>query len=331
MNAETIIFLAIAGTVLSLTLITFVLVVPWLQRRAALRRRINVLSGRDRALVRGQAGSGDERSSRRRDIQSRLREIERSQKKVPLVVRLRRELNQAGLRLSVRSFILACACFAVIVTAGYLLLGYPPLGALPVAICAGVGLPRLLIRRRSRKRTARFVREFANAIDVVVRGVRSGLPVGECLKVIATESPEPVAGVFREIVDAQSLGLGLEQGLDRALERMSTPELKFFAIVLSIQAQTGGNLAETLQNLSSILRERKKMADKVKALSSEARASASIIGSLPFLMTGLLYLVSPEYITPLFSEQIGQIMLVCGLAWMGIGVFIMKQMVSFEI
>jgi len=331
MNAMTMIFLAIAGTMLSMTLITFVLVVPWMQRRAALRRRILAVSGQERRAGRAQRSDADERSTRRRDIQSRLRELERAQQKVPMVVRLRRALNRAGLRIGVRGFVAACAGFAVVVSGLYLAAGYPPLGMLPVAVCAGVGLPKWLISRMSRRRTAKFVREFANAIDVVVRGVKSGLPVGECLRVIANESPEPVAGVFREIVDAQSLGLSLDQGLERALEKMSTAELKFFAIVLSIQAQTGGNLAETLANLSSILRERKKMADKVKALSSEARASASIIGSLPFLMTGLLYLVSPDYITPLFSEQLGQIMLLCGLMWMAIGVFVMKQMVSFEI
>jgi tight adherence protein B len=195
----------------------------------------------------------------------------------------------------------------------------------------GFGLPRFIVKWLGKRRVKKFTLLFANAVDVIVRGIRSGLPVGECLNIIARESPEPVAGVFREIVEAQRLGLNLEQALERAEELMPTSEMKFFNIVLGIQQQTGGNLAETLSNLSSILRARKKMGDKVKALSSEARSSAMIIGSLPFIMTALLWLVSPEYIALLFTDDTGKVMIMAGLAWMSIGVFVMKQMVSFEI
>src|SRR5690606_8301152 len=162
----------------------------------------------------------------------------------------------------------------------YLAMGYPPVGALPVAISVGFGVPRFTVRWLGARRVKKFTLLFANAVDVIVRGIRSGLPVGECLNIIARESPEPVAGIFREIVEAQRLGLSLDQALERAEELMPTSEMKFFNIVLAIQQQTGGNLAETLSNLSSILRARKKMGDKVKALSSEARSSAMIIGSL---------------------------------------------------
>jgi tight adherence protein B len=273
-----------------------------------------------------------ERSGRKRDIQSRLKQAEDAKKKErSRAVRYRRDLKQAGLSITLRQFFVVCGFVAVIAAALYLAMDYPPVGALPVAVSVGFGLPRFVVRWLGKRRVKKFTLLFANAVDVIVRGIRSGLPVGECLGIIARESPEPVAGVFREIVEAQRLGLSLEQALERAEELMPTSEVKFFNIVLGIQQQTGGNLAETLSNLSSILRARKKMSDKVKALSSEARSSAMIIGSLPFLMTGLLWLVSPEYIALLFSADIGKIMIMAGLAWMAIGVFVMKQMVSFEI
>ena len=164
-----------------------------------------------------------------------------------------------------------------------------------------------------------------------MRGIRSGLPLGECLNIIASEAPEPVRTEFRLITDGIRLGMTLNEALQRALTRMPTVEVKFFTIVLTIQQQTGGNLAETLDNLSSILRQRKKMQGKVQALSSEAKSSAMIIGSLPFLITGALLLVQPDYIAMLFNTEIGNIMLAGILLWMGLGIVIMKKMVSFQI
>ena len=212
----------------------------------------------------------------------------------------------------------------------YKMTGYHLVGIVPVSITVGFGLPRYVLFYLTKRRVNKFTKEFANAVDIIVRGIKSCLPVSECLKIIATESPEPVAGLFLEIVESQNLGLTLEVSLERAQEQIKTPELQFFTIVLIIQGQTGGNLADTLANLSGILRDRKKMADKVKALSSEAKSSAGIIGSLPFLMTGLLYLVNPEYLTPLFTADLGKIMIAGGLVWMSAGIFIMKQMINFE-
>lgn len=321
----------IAGTIfLVMTALTFVLVMPQVKARSNLKHRIAVASGqagKGRAARSGRNDGG----GRKRDIQSRLREMEEAKTKKSFAVKMRETLRQAGLRSSLRNYFLLCGALSVVSATIYVLMGYPTVGVVPVAITIGFGLPRYVLASMSKRRVTKFTKEFANAVDVIVRGIKSGLPVGECLNIVATESPEPVGGVFREIVESQKLGLTLEAALERAQEQIHTAELQFFAIVLAIQSQTGGNLADTLQNLSGILRDRKKMADKVKALSSEAKSSAGIIGSLPFLMTGLLYLVSPDYITPLFTDNLGQMLILGGLAWMSIGVFIMKQMINFEV
>lgn len=320
-----------AGVMLSMTLLLYFTLAPVMQARARVRRRVDMI--RSKGAVHGVGvRTVAERSGRKKDIQSRLKQAEDAKKKEKSrAVRYRRDLKQAGLSITLRQFFLICAVVAAISAVLYLAMDYPPIGALPVAITAGFGGPRFVVRWLGKRRVKKFTLLFANAVDVIVRGIRSGLPVGECLNIIARESPEPVSGVFREIVEAQRLGLGLDQALERAEELMPTSEMKFFNIVLGIQQQTGGNLAETLSNLSSILRARKKMGDKVKALSSEARSSAMIIGSLPFIMTALLWLVSPEYIALLFTADTGKVMILAGLAWMSLGVFVMKQMVSFEI
>jgi tight adherence protein B len=327
------VLMAVVGgaVMISMTALLYFALAPVMQARAKVRRRIDMIQSKG-----GVHGVGvrtvAERSGRKKDIQSRLKQAEDAKKKEKSrAVKYRRDLKQAGLSITLKQFFLLCAAVALLAAVVYLAMGYPPVGAVPVAISVGFGLPRFVVKWLGARRVKKFTLLFANAVDVIVRGIRSGLPVGECLNIIARESPEPVAGVFREIVEAQRLGLSLEQALARAEELMPTSEMKFFNIVLGIQQQTGGNLAETLSNLSSILRARKKMGDKVKALSSEARSSAMIIGSLPFLMTGLLWLVSPEYISLLFTDDTGKVMIMAGLAWMGIGVFVMKQMVNFEI
>jgi tight adherence protein B len=324
------VFVVAAAIFLSMTVLTFLLVMPQVKSRTNLKQRIAVVSGQAGAIKPGRAGRS-EGDGRKRNIQSRLRELEEAKTKKSFIAKMRETLRQAGLRTSVRNYFLLCGVLSIVSAILYVLMDYPKIGVIPVAITVGFGLPRYVLSSMSKRRVNKFTKEFANAVDIIVRGIKSGLPVGECLNIIALESPEPVSGVFREIVESQKLGLSLDAALDRAQEQIRTAELQFFAIVLAIQSQTGGNLADTLQNLSNILRDRKKMADKVKALSSEAKTSAGIIGSLPFLMTALLYLVSPEYISPLFTDSLGQTLIGGGLAWMSIGVFIMKQMVNFEV
>ena len=328
MNLGILLFLVAGAVFISMVAVTFSLILPQIKARANLRQRISVASGNVSAAEVTRGIGGD--SSRRRDIQSRLRQLEDAKTKKSFAVKLRETLRQAGLRLTLRNYFLLCTAFSVVAAILYKMTGYHPVGIVPVSITVGFGLPRYVLFYLTKRRVNKFTKEFANAVDIIVRGIKSGLPVSECLKIIATESPEPVAGLFLEIVESQNLGLTLEVSLERAQEQIKTPELQFFTIVLIIQGQTGGNLADTLANLSGILRDRKKMADKVKSLSSEAKSSAGIIGSLPFLMTGLLYLVNPEYLTPLFTADLGKIMIAGGLVWMSAGIFIMKQMINFE-
>ncbi len=341
MDLNLLIMIVAVLVTMSVSAVLYVALAPRLQTRARIRRRMALVSGGAVGGTGGlfgqrpQAAAGRDKNpeqGRRRNIQTRLKEAEEQRaKQETRAARYRRDLRQAGLTMSLQQFFLLCGGVGIVAALVYLLMGYPAIGALPVGITIGFGVPRFVVRFLGKRRLKMFNLRFADAVDVIVRGIKSGLPIGECLNIIARESPEPVNLVFRELVEAQRLGLGLEESMERALELMPTAELKFFGIVLAIQQQTGGNLAETLANLSNILRSRKRMQDKVKALSSEARSSAMIIGSLPFLITGVLWLVSPEYIELLFTERLGQYMMLGGLVWMSIGVFIMKSMVDFEI
>lgn len=297
--------------------------------RARLRKRIAIIAGPGRRGGAARAGGKTDARHRTR-VEDKLKQQEIGRRKSPKE-KIRRDLEEAGLTLSVRNYLIICAVVAVVSALLYPLLGLPRIATPLIAIIAGVGLPKLVLRYLAKRRKKAFTENFADSLDIIVRGIRSGLPLGECLNIIAKESPEPVRTEFRLITDGIRLGMTLNEALQRALTRMPTVEVKFFTIVLTIQQQTGGNLAETLSNLSGILRQRKKMQGKVQALSSEAKSSAMIIGSLPFLITGALLVVQPDYIAMLFNTEMGNIMLAGILLWMGIGIAIMKKMVSFQI
>jgi len=167
-------------------------------------------------------------------------------------------------------------------------------------------------------------------LDVVVRGIKSGLPLGDSLRVIAAESPEPIRAEFRHILDTQSIGVPLGEACTKLFDRMPLPEANFFGIVIAIQQKSGGNLSEALGNLSKVLRERKKMKGKIKAMSTEAKASAAIIGALPIVVMLVVYITSPDYITLLWTAKLGQMMLVGCAAWMSLGILVMKKMINFD-
>lgn len=294
--------------------------------RARLRARLAIIAGT------GPRREGGQPAQRRaKQVEARLKEAGHAGRQGQRRMALRVRLEQAGLTLTMRSFYLLSAASGVISTAVYLLLGYSPLFAVAALATSGLGLPRMVLRRLAKRRQKAFTRLFADAIDVIVRGIRSGLPVGECLAIIARESPDPVGAEFKLMVEGQKLGMTLRQALERACRRMPTADMKFFAVVLTLQQQTGGNLAETLAGLSGLLRGRKKMAAKIRAMSSEARMTASIIGCLPFLISLAIYALNPGYISLLWTHPLGNVMLYGGLLWMAIGVFVMKQLVSFEI
>jgi tight adherence protein B len=195
---------------------------------------------------------------------------------------------------------------------------------------AGLGLPRWYLNFLKKRRIKKFTAELPNSIDVIVRGIRAGLPLNDCLRIVAKEVPEPVRSEFKAIVEAQGLGIPLGEAIAKLYERVPIPESNFFAIVIGIQSKSGGNLSEALGNLSRVLRERKKMANKITAMSMEAKASAGIIASLPFVVATLTYLSSPDYISLLWMTLVGKIVLVVSGLWMLCGILIMKRMINFD-
>jgi tight adherence protein B len=315
-------------TLLAMSSILGFVVVQHTGSRARMRVRLAAIAG-DAKEGPG-AKKGVTTKGRNRQIKSKLEEA--SGGATPSRrVELRLLIERAGLAISVRTFYIGSAGSGVVATALFLLMGYSWYWSPGVLIVMGLGFPRKVLKSMAARRQKHFTQHFADAIDVIVRGIKSGLPVGECLNIIAREAPEPVCSEFKLLVEGQKLGMTLKQALERSCRHMPTADMKFFAIVLNLQQQTGGNLAETLAGLSDVLRQRKKMADKVKAMSSEARMTATIIGSMPFLISGMIYLINPEYISLLWTDHTGKKIFYGGLTWMGIGVFLMKQMIAFEI
>ena len=202
--------------------------------------------------------------------------------------------------------------------------------ALGLAFAAGMGLPRWIVGFIAKGRMKKFTEAFSDAIDIIVRGIKSGLPVHDCLKIIGKECPEPLAGEFRRLVENVGMGMAMDQSLEKMYERMPTNELRFFAIVLAIQSKTGGNLAEALGNLSSVLRSRKLMREKIKALSSEATASAMIIGSMPPAVILLISVTTPAYMAIMYHDPRGNMLLLGGALWMSLGIFVMRRMINFK-
>ena len=275
-----------------------------------------------------------EEGRRKRSVEETLKELDeaqkakaRSSKNPTLTVRMR----QAGLTWSKRTYYLVCigaAIFSFFVC--MLLFGFGPIPAAGFAVSGGILLPHFYVNTTRKKRLRKFANEFPNAVDVIVRGVKAGLPLIDCLKVIAAEAAEPVKSEFQEIIEDQTLGMPLSEAVARLPERIPLAESNFFAIVIAIQSRTGGSLSEALGNLSKVLRDRKKMDAKIRAMSAEAKASASIIASLPFVVATLVYFTSPDYILLLFQTQTGNIVLVgCGI-WMFMGVMVMRKMINFD-
>jgi tight adherence protein B len=288
----------------------------------------------DRSVVSANRDRVAEAAKRRKSVQDSLKEIDAKQlatdkniKKPPLRIQLR----QAGLRTSVERFYIYSVVCGVLLTAGAYFLKAPVM-ILPGAFIAGaLGLPRWFVSFRRARRVKSFLNEFPNALDIIVRAVKSGLPLNDGIRLIASEAPEPVRSEFRRIVESQQVGMSIPDAAMRMPETMPCPEAGFFGIVIQIQSQAGGNLSEALGNLSRVLRDRKKMKAKVQALSMEAKASAAIIGALPFIVATLVYLSSPNYIMPLFTTSTGHLILGIAGIWMSIGIFVMRKMMNFEV
>lgn len=298
--------------------------------RAKLQRRIQGVV----AASGGQSGReardlSADAQVRRKMVSGKLKELDAARQRKGGQT-LRRTIVQAGLSLSLPRFFGLSAAAGVAAALVALVVGIPPIVALCLAVIAGLGLPRFVLVTLAARRVNKFTAHFADAIDIITRGIRSGLPVSETFNMIAQEMADPMGAEFRIIVESQRLGLTLEEALARACERVPTAELRFFGIVLAIQQTTGGNLAETLAKLADVLRARKRMRDKIQAMSGEAKASATIIGALPVLVAGVLAVVSPQYVGMLFTTPIGHILIVAGLGLMGVGVLVMRKMINFE-
>jgi tight adherence protein B len=252
-------------------------------------------------------------------------------KLIPRQEMLRLRLARAGMETTLGSYVLICLAIAVVGMTGAVIAGLPIAAAALGGVFFGLGLPHFFVGMRFKKRQMRFINYFPDAIDLMVRGVKAGLPITESIKAASEEIPDPVGVELKRITDGVRMGRKMDELMFEACKRLDLPEFNFFAIALSIQSETGGNLAETLNNLSEVLRGRRQLKRKIKALSSEAKASAYIIGSLPFVMCFLIYLVNQEYITGLFLDPRGQIMIGGALVMIATGAIVMNKMIKFEI
>jgi tight adherence protein B len=267
--------------------------------------------------------------SRREQVEGSLKDLEarhKKEKSVPLSTRITR----AGLTMSTQKFWIISAVLAAAAFLLAFVVGGGLMGGAGMAFAAGFGLPRWLLGYLKTRREKAFLKALPDAVDVIVRGIKAGLPLFESIKVVAADAPEPLKSEFNAIIETQTIGIPLGEACSRLYERMPVPEANFFGIVIAIQQKSGGNLSEALGNLSKVLRDRKKMAEKIQAMSMEAKASAGIIGSLPPVVMSLVWMTTPDYISLLWTNPTGQFMLLCCVAWMSIGIMVMKKMINFD-
>jgi tight adherence protein B len=268
-------------------------------------------------------------ASRRKNVAVMLKDLEKNKKQEKPT--LRRRLEQAGFsKTTPRTYWIVSALLGLGAVAAALLTGQKPLAIALAGFAMGLGFPRWVLGFLAARRMKKFTDHFATAIDVIVRSVRSGLPTNEALRIVAKEAPEPVRSEFHKLVEGLKVGVTMEQGLVRMRDSMPTSEVGFFAIVMTIQGKAGGNLSEALGNLSAVLRDRKRLEGKIKAMSSEAKASAGIIGSLPIAVMLLVYLTTPAYIKVLFTERTGNLLLAGCALWMSTGILVMRKMINFK-
>jgi tight adherence protein B len=306
------------------------LLLPWLSPSSA-EARIKALVGDDaagelpRRSLFDRFAAGGPRASRRRQVQETLKQIEERERRRRKQVSLRVLIARCGLNMSVRQF------YLLSIAAGLAFGLLPLLFGLPWYMCAGLAaLGLAAVPRRILGYLAKaFLEGFADAVDIIIRGLKAGLPLSDAMRVIGAETGPPIGPEFLEIVEGQRLGIPLDQGFERLAERFPLPEVMFLSIVIGIQSKAGGNLAEALGNLSRMLRERKKMKSRIRAMSQEAKTSAMIIGSLPFLVGGGLYVLSPDYLRPFLDTQVGNLVLAACLLWMLIGILVMRKMINF--
>jgi tight adherence protein B len=250
---------------------------------------------------------------------------------IPKPALLRKRLEMTGKDISLAKYALICLGLLFFITAAFALRGAPIMLSLLLGMFFGIGGPHFVIGKMIKRRVNKFNSNFPDAIELMVRGLRSGLPITETLGIVASEIPGPVGLEFRIVADKMKIGRTMEAALQETADRLGTPEFQFFVITLAIQRETGGNLAETLSNLADVLRKRAQMKLKIRAMSSESKASAYIVGSLPFVVFTLVYMINPHYMGGFFTDQRLIVAGIGGMIWMAIGAAIMAKMVNFEI
>jgi len=293
----------------------------------AVKRRIELIKERHGDVIAGNAQAQirklfAERASRWEGYASTL---------IPKPALLRKRLEMTGKEISLSKYSMICLGVVAGVTILLMIRGAPLVLSLLVGMFFGIGGPHFVIGKLIKRRVNKFTNNFPDAIELMVRGLRSGLPITETLGIVASEIPGPVGVEFRMVADKMKIGRTMEVALQETADRLGTPEFQFFVITLAIQRETGGNLAETLSNLADVLRKRAQMKLKIRAMSSESKASAYIVGSLPFIVFGLVYMINPHYMGGFFTDQRLIVAGIGGMVWMGIGAAIMAKMVNFEI
>lgn len=303
--------------------VAWVLLLPYLSGEKNMEKRKASVAAKEPVAVRVARGA---QKSRREQVESTLKQIDVKQNKK---VTLSGRIAQAGLAWSNRKFYIVAAGLGAFVFA----LAISTFGLIPAigfGFAAAFGLPFWLLSYLKKRRESRFLHNFPDAVDVITRGIKAGLPLLDSLKMVASEGQEPLKSEFRAILETQTIGIPIGEACMKLFERMPVPEANFFGIVIAIQQKAGGNLSEALGNLSKVLRDRKKMKAKIQAMSMEAKASAVIIGILPIAVMFLVWITSPDYISLLWTHRMGQMMLACCALWMFMGCMVMKKMINFD-
>ncbi|MBU1304798.1 MAG: type II secretion system F family protein [Alphaproteobacteria bacterium] len=297
--------------------------------------------GNGRAAKRRKAFQGDVRVNRLETDATRVRDQRRKEVQRALKtqtdalnskkrITLKQLLFQAGMTIKPAAFIRNSVIFGIVLLVVLVVMQVPVYLAPIFAVAGAYLLPRMYVNSKRKKYQSKFLDELPNAVEAIVRGVKTGLPLNDSIRVVAKDAKEPVKSEFGRVLDQQAFGMSMTEAVGVLLDRVPLAEVNFFVVVITVQQQAGGNLSEALSNLAKVLRNRKKMKQKIKAMSSEAKASAGIIGSLPFVVGTLVSLTSPTYLAPLFMTSLGNIMLGIGVAMLSAGVFVMSKMVKFE-
>lgn len=305
--------------------VAWVFLYPYLSgEKSAEKRRASVARAEPIANRRAERAQ----RSKREQVEESLKDVENRHKKKK--IQLTTRISQAGLSWSKPQFFIISAVLGVSALVGLIVMGLAPLPALGMGFAAGLGVPRWMLGFLKKRREKKFIDGLPDAVDVIVRGIRAGLPLFDSIKMVAADAKEPIKTEFASVIETQAIGMPLGEACARIYERIPLPETNFFAIVIAIQTKSGGNLSEALGNLSRVLRDRKRMAAKVQAMSMEAKASASIIGALPIVVMAGVYFSSPGYMDVLFETPVGHILLACSALSYAVGIMVMKKMINFD-